>query len=356
MKDQKQPGKLLRQLRQKLGYTLEDWAAIFETTPTIIASIELGQEMPTEFLAKLIEWFIKTMEHPQKPTHILPHLPKKLEDWFKADYLPTDKETKELRKRVLEMVNREINSQQQRISDYLQTISDQKEYLEEQEEQILEQEKQIADLKKVKTIDREITRFQGFSKVFQGVLLFLVGGFLFIFTDQWLPERSPSMEAFSLEGMTAQRDLPIPPTEKAKKAKSLSPSLPKSFLVVQKRAPLARQVMPPQKVVENKNKPVLNNDLFNLLAVNGERKMSVPQKYISDRGDLILKFNNPNKKKMIIVVSNPSETEVVRDTTYNQQYLLDTGKFAPGKYHYRAFTLSKIVKKVVGKFTVENKD
>lgn len=338
MKDQKQPGKLLRQLRQKLGYTLEDWAAIFETTPTIVASIELGQEMPVEFLAKLIEWFIKTLEHPQKRTHILPHLPKKLEDWFKADYLPTDKETQELRKRVLDMVNQEINSQQQRIENYLHIIAGQEEQIEALEEQ--------------KVVDQKITRFQGISKVFRGILLFVAGGFLFTFAAQWLSEKSSSMEAISLEKMIAQRELPIPPT---KKAGSLAISLPKSFPATKERKPLAHQAMPQPKIVENKSKPALNGDLFNLLAVNGERKMPVPQKYTSERGKTFLKFENVSKVTVVIAICNDKQQEIRRDTIKNIHFFLDIDAYAPGKYYYRMFTPSQRTEKTIGSFIIENK-
>jgi len=368
----KQPGKMLRQLREKLGYQLEDWAAIFDTTPTIIASIELGHEMSEEFLVALIAWMIQTVEHPQKDTYILPqdwqkNLPETVDKFLVtlslSGKLPDDlKSTYEIQKRALHNANEENRNYQKKIENYLQILAQQEEYLDEQqeqieqqEEQILKQEQQITDLKKGKIIDKQIIRFQGFSKVLQGVLLFLVGGFLFTFIPQWLPEQSTSMEAFSLEGMTAQRDLPIPPTEKIKKAKSPSSSLSKSFLVAKRSKPLAHQVKPQQKVVENKNKHELNNDLFNLLAVNSERTMPVPQKYISKKGKTFLKFENMSKTTVIIAICDDKQQEIRRDTVKNTLFFLDVNAYTPGKYYYRMFTPSQRTEKKIGSFIIENK-
>ncbi len=145
-------GLLLKQLRQKLGYSLEEWAAIFETTPTIVASIEFGQEMPDIFLTHLIGWFNKTLEHPQKPTYVSSQIPETLADWFKPDYLPNDQETQNLRSRVLAIVKKEMVHYKRQIEFYMQMITEQRADLEIKEARIAHQEKQIEVLKGVQRL------------------------------------------------------------------------------------------------------------------------------------------------------------------------------------------------------------
>lgn len=122
-------GSLIRQIREKLGYSVEEWATIFETTPTIMASIELGHEMPEEFLTSLVEWFNKTLEHPQKSIYVSSYIPKTLADWFNPDYIPIDQETQNLRSQVLEIVKKEIAHHRRQIEFYRQIVTEQREDL-----------------------------------------------------------------------------------------------------------------------------------------------------------------------------------------------------------------------------------
>lgn len=74
MKDQQiKLGKLLKSLRQKFPYTLEEWATLFEVSPATIQQIEQGTvaNVPLEFWGALVKWTLNILDN-TAPANDLP--------------------------------------------------------------------------------------------------------------------------------------------------------------------------------------------------------------------------------------------------------------------------------------------
>jgi len=356
MRDQeKRPGELLKQLRETLGYNPEDWATIFETETSTIQAIEAGNEIPDDFLTALLQWFLDGLEHPQNPTQVLP------EGW--EDDLPNAigvllgsiehknaaledlQDAYDLQKKVIAHGNERAKGYQQQILNYL--------------EMIRQQNDKIKALEGIKEVDQKTIRFKAINKISMVAFFVMLAGILCWHADQW----------WTLDKQVAAEIKPMVWNNEV-----ISVKLPVSAIEKRVRSPLTRQISvpndPPQITARKREvlaKPIakkkpetknnvkgVNEGLLDLLAVDSERKIPDPKKYISDKGEVVLKFENPSKKTMVITIDNQILEEIHRDTTQSHQYLLDISKYKIGRYFYRVYTLSSIDQKTTGSFKVKH--
>jgi len=343
MRDQeKQLGALLKKLRKQAGYSIEDWAAIFNTEPTIIASIELGQELPQEFLIALIEWIITSLEHPQNTTQILPtgwqrKLPKAVNTVLGSIELKNSKlrqleQALRLQEQIIERTKNNVKAHANQVKSY---------------EKLLDTYRaKINDLEKKQVIDQKLSRYERISRILPTMLLLLCGvGALFILMPQVFPGEVTPKPALSLQKRIVHQQVPLIRKRqiftKMPQKKESNNTSPVQALASKRRRRI--KTLPPlsEKIVakntpQPKNKVIsgANQDLSDLLALNGERKKKLHEQYISNQGKTILKFNNIHKKKMVLVINDSNQKEIYRDTIRSREYLLDIGSYLPGKYYY----------------------
>lgn len=352
MKDQrKQPGALLKELRKRLGYSIEDWANVFDTDPVVIASIEAGHEMSAEFLVALIGWIINGLEHPQTPTEILPdgwedNLPLAISTLLRTmeqkNLLIADlQNTHNIQKTIIEQDKAAIKGHHSQIENYLQLVA--------------QQHEKIKSLEEVQQVEEKTSKAKGASAALMGIVMLLTGGLLFNIIDniQQTPPRALVAEQpvavrqiAPLKVITKPRQVPPQPAPKLTLRKVATP----------KKVPVLSKPVVKQKPEKKQATKGNNSELFNLLVVNADRTIPEPQKYTSEKGESILKFNNPTKEKMVIVINNQAQQEIHRDTTQSQQYLLDVSKYVPDNYYYWMYPLSNATDKTMGNFTVKDKE
>ncbi|EAY25619.1 helix-turn-helix domain-containing protein [Microscilla marina] len=131
MKDQRlQLGKLLQSLRQKFPYTLEEWALLFEVSPTTIQQLEQGIEVavPWKFWGALVKWTLNILDN-DAPTSDLPrHLLELLRDVqqqqqtvdIQSQHIAFDNQTREWHQQHLEFYKKVIEKQKQQIEKLTQ--------------------------------------------------------------------------------------------------------------------------------------------------------------------------------------------------------------------------------------------
>ncbi|HAS43459.1 MAG TPA: hypothetical protein DCS93_23465 [Microscillaceae bacterium] len=348
MKNQEEkPGTLLKALREKLGYTSEDWANIFETTPTLIASIELGYELPQEFLIKLIKWIISGLEHPHNTTQIWKQeAPKTIntilgEIGLEASQLEHLRDAHDLQARLIKKARNDLKAHAEQVEAY---------------EQIIEGYRaNIADLEKKQGLEQKISRWKYVNYAVWILASFALGGMLIHFSDQWQP-KSPQVAQIH----------PKPPNDAlAHRVKVAAPEEKKEEVIkpiLKTVNPLAQRRVRTQnsgvaKIINTPPKTVLgaNEELSVLLALNEERKEKLHEQYISNQGKTILKFNNLANKKVVLVVNNSEQREIHRDTLQSREYLLDVGNYLPGKYYYWMYHLSNTSNGQNGVFVIKER-
>lgn len=367
MKDQKkQLGVLLKKLRKQAGYTIEDWAAIFNTEPTIIASIELGQELPQEFLVALLKWMIASLEQPHSTTQILP------KGWPKE--LPKAVNTVlgsiELKDSKLKQLEQALRLQEQIIERTKNNVKVHTNQVKNYEELIDTYQATIDDLKKKQEekkypANQPLSKYKNSNRLLPAVLLLL--GFtsiLFVLMPYLFPHEKPIL---SLQKRMAHQEIPLIRkrqilTKMPKKKKKGNHTSPVQALASKRRKQIKTLTPLSEKIVaknapQSKNKLIsgANQGLSDLLALNGERKKKLHEQYISNQGKTILKFNNADKKKMVLVINDSNQKEIYRDTIQSREYLLDIGGYLPGKYYYWMHHFPNTNSKRDGTFVVKAK-
>lgn len=342
MKDQeKQLGTLLKKLREQVGYSIEDWAAIFNTEPTIIASIELGQELPQEFLVALIEWIITSLEHPQStqilPTGLQDKLPK---------VINTVLGSIELKDSKLRQLEQALRLQEQIIERTRDNVKAHANQVKSYEELLDTYRATINDLEQKQAVDQRLSRYKRINRMLPAMLLLLCSvGALFILMPQLFPGEVTPKPALSLQKRITHQQVPLirkrqilTKMPQKKQHNNISPVQ----ALASKRRRRIKTLPPLSEKIVAKNTPQskhqvisgANQDLSDLLALNGERKKKLHEQYISNQGKTILKFNNIHKKKMVLVINDSNQKEIYRDTIRSREYLLDIGSYLPGKYYY----------------------
>lgn len=345
MRDQeKRPGELLKQLRETLGYNLEDWATIFDTEAVIVEAIESGGEIPHDFLTGLLQWLLEGLKHPQNPTHIfpdgweedLPHAIETLLDAIKRkDALLKDlQEACDIQKQIIDYNKEQSKENQERMLGYLETITQKNDQIKTLEEVQKTEQK----------IDKKIIHLTVINKVTLIVFfVLLASGILFYQVDQAKPMYPIAQRVKPMVWDDGALTIKLPVLKRNQKTEAsvafLEPQ-PKTVKTLThknalKPSPAKSSQILSKKVDLTTTKPIgLNKDLANLLANNTERNNHLVEKYSSPEGKTILRFNNPDQKRMVIVINNHRQEEIHRDTIKTKHHLLDTEKFTPGVYNY----------------------
>lgn len=319
MKDQeKQLGALLKTLRQQSGYTTEDWAAIFNIHPATIARIERGQELPQEFLVPLIKWIV------QSPPPTAPLLPKAVPTVLGNIELKTSKlhqleQALRLQAHMMQRTKDNVKTHARHVQYYEQLIDGYRATIAE-----LEQKQAPAPQRKPRAPHRS-------RKWAWGLVSVMAGGLFGYFLEAGAPQ-SP---------LVARARPALRPGDWAHQVRVMAPRAPKAGAPLPPpRVAALTRLAPPKAVVQSKaakpRSPVVgvNRGLTHLLAHHTERNNHLIDKYASPQGKTILRFNNPDQKRMVIVMNNHRQEEIHRDTIQTKHHLLDTEKLRPGVYHY----------------------
>lgn len=348
MRDQdKQLGILLKKLRTHLGYSLEDWAQIFDIDPVIAASIEAGYEIPKDFLITLVKWFINDLEHPQKSTEVLPdgwqnNLPDAIQTLLdlveeKEALIKDLQHSHEIQKKTIDQSELHTQGHHRQIENYLKIVS--------------KQQEKITALEKLQSIKDKTSKNLFLKPLLVGIVLLLIGGALFHFTNYQLSKQT-TLVALAVKAPTLSKQLPY--KVKLKQAnKSFTPrkTYTKSYskkITPKKTLSLGKPLLAekPQSLKR------INQGLSDLMATNNTRQSHTPEKFISTKGQLILKFNNPHQQKITIVVNNAQQRKVRETTTKATHYLLDTDQLPQGKYYYWVYVFPEITYQGSGSFVV----
>jgi len=340
MRDQeKRPGELLKQLRETLGYNLEDWAIIFDTEAVIVEAIESGSEIPHDFLTGLLQWLLEGLKHPQNPTHIFPdgweeNLPHAIETLLDAikqkDALLKDlQEACDIQKQIIDYNKKQSKENQERMLGYLETITqknDQIKTLEETQKVGQKTNKKIIHL----TVINKVTLIVFFALIASGILFYQV--------DQAKPTQQVAKRVKPMmwdDGALAIKLPVLKRNQQTKASVALLEPQPKVVKTLTHKNALKPSEALSKKVDLTTSKPTRLNESLQLLLDNDLVSRSrLVEKYTSPEGKTILRFNNPDEKPMIIILNNSLQEEVHRDTTEHKHYILDTEKFTPGKYYY----------------------
>lgn len=336
MRDQeKKPGELLRQLRETLGYNLEDWAIIFDTEAVIVEVIELGGEIPHDFLTGLLQWLLEGLKHPQNPTHIFPDgwekdLPEAIETLLNAikqkDALLKDlQEACDIQKQMIEYHKQEAEAYQGRIVDYIDLIGKKNAQIKTLEE--IQKAEQKTDKKTMPlTVGHKVTLIVFFALIASSILFYQAKPSPLV--AQRVEPRVWNNDALEIKLPLLKRN------QQTKASVALLEPQPKVVKTLTHKNALKPSVTLSKKADATTKPTRLNESLPLLLDNDLVSRNKLVEKYTSPEGKTILRFNNPDQKPMIIILNNSLQEEVHRDTTEHKHYILDTEKFTPGKYYY----------------------
>jgi DNA-binding XRE family transcriptional regulator len=346
-----QLGMLLKELRTRLGYSIEDWARIFDVEPIIIASIEAGHEMPQGFLIALVQWFMDGLEHPQTPTEILPNgwqknLPDTIQTLVNAveqrDALIEElEETCSLQKQTIAQSKVHTEGHHRQIEGYLKIVSKQQDKI-----KALEQEKQGK---------YETYRMRRVGYALVCICLFLLGGGAFGYLD-YLHTKQPMAVGRSLDEPVIVGQVSVAGTKAIvdKKEIQVEPGHSNNYRLV---------------IAQSKAKAVVSDEAAEplLAKMDGEEKIAGNEKLLSllsgvnkgaglvvevDCGDdeALFRFKGVDSSRVVIsIVRQADQQRVFSDTTQLKTYVLKMKGKGFGKCFYQAYALDDINHVVTGR-------